>query len=107
MHNLYLGIIKTHFRDVWGMDMDLEDGDAATHPTKKPPPRPSAGELQLGGRALLYGTATELGKCSKAVLWYLCEERGLRRAGTKNQLLKTLKHWVSTSCVPIQIGWET
>lgn len=36
MHNLYLGIIKTHFRDVWGMDIDLEDGDAATHPTKKP-----------------------------------------------------------------------
>ena len=104
MHNLYLGIVKTHFRDVWGMDVDVEDGDAATHPTRKPPPRPDPEQLKLGAEALVHGTLTDLGRFSKAVLWFLCEERGLRRAGTKKQLLKILAEWVSKHLIAVECG---
>ncbi|OBZ65032.1 hypothetical protein A0H81_14995 [Grifola frondosa] len=35
MHNLYLGILKNHIREVWGISVDIDDGDA-THARKQP-----------------------------------------------------------------------
>ena len=90
MHNLYLGLIKTHCRNVWGIDFNIEGGDASAHPNKPPPLQPSSDDMKAGTQALYYKSLSALSKCSKAVLWYLCEERDLRRAGTVKVLAKEL-----------------
>lgn len=97
MHNLYLGLVKTHCRDVWGMQIDAEDGDAYSNPKKAPPPRPSAEEMSTGSSVLYSGSFSELSKCRKGVLWHLCQERDLRRAGTVKMLAKELDKWVGPS----------
>ncbi|KAI0324440.1 hypothetical protein GY45DRAFT_1262843 [Cubamyces sp. BRFM 1775] len=95
MHNLYLGLIKNHCRRVWGMNWAVEDGDATAHPTKPPPPRPSPQTMDWGTHVLYYKSRSALSKCPKAVLWHLCEERDLRRAGTVKMLARELDKWVS------------
>ncbi|RDX39689.1 hypothetical protein OH76DRAFT_1367271 [Lentinus brumalis] len=97
MHNLYLGLLKNHCRDIWGIDVDVLDGDAATHPTKKPPRFPARDEWAEGLQTLYHGTIEELGKCRKAVLWHLCDKNDLRRAGAKRQLTRTLNEWANTT----------
>lgn len=94
MHNLYLGLLKNHCRDIWGINLDVDDGDASSHPAKKPPPFPSRPEWEQGYDALYHGKDSELLKCKKAVLWHLCHQRDLRRAGTVKQLAKVLLKWV-------------
>lgn len=99
MHNLYLGLLQTHCRDIWGISVDLDDGDATAHPTKKPPQFPSSADWQKGLHALHHGTLAELMKCKKAVLWHLCDQRELRRAGAIKQLAKELDKWVCRKCL--------
>ncbi|KAH9849302.1 hypothetical protein BC628DRAFT_1300549, partial [Trametes gibbosa] len=109
MHNLYLGLIKTHCRDVWGMKVDAEDGDAAANPQKPPPLRPSSQAMEKGLSVLYSGSFNELLRCPKGVLWHLCEERDLRRAGTVKVLAKELDKWVRTSitiCLTTQLLTE-
>ena len=95
MHNLYLGLLQRHCRDVWGMNIQHEDGDGTTNPKGSVPPTPSLEAMQAGQDALNSGFHSKLMACSRPVLWYLCEERGLRRAGTKRQLTGYLVEWVS------------
>ncbi|KAI9062655.1 hypothetical protein FKP32DRAFT_1612426 [Trametes sanguinea] len=92
MHNLYLGLLKTHCRDIWGMSVDVDDGDATSSP-KKHPKVPSAKDMAKGLSVLYHGSLAQLQKCRKAVLWYLCLERDLRRAGTVKQLSRILDDW--------------
>lgn len=94
MHNLYLGLFKNHCRDIWGINLDVDDGDATSHPTKKPPPFPPQSEWERGNDVLYHSKDSELLKCKKAVLWHLCHQRDLRRAGTVKQLAKVLINWV-------------
>ena len=42
------------------------------------------------------GDVTKLSKTSKPVLWHLCFQFGLRRAGTVIMLSRTLLQWVSS-----------
>ncbi|KAI0654589.1 hypothetical protein C8Q70DRAFT_883959, partial [Cubamyces menziesii] len=66
MHNLYLGLIKTHCRNVWGIDFNIEGGDASAHPNKPPPLQPSSDDMKAGTHALYYKSLSALSKCSKA-----------------------------------------
>ncbi|OSC96548.1 hypothetical protein PYCCODRAFT_1378951 [Trametes coccinea BRFM310] len=96
MHNLYLGLLKTHCRDIWGMSVDVDDSDATTS-QKKHPKVPSERDMAKGLSVLYYGSLAQLQKCRKAVLWYLCLERDLRRAGTVKQLSRILDEWTSAN----------
>jgi hypothetical protein len=95
MHNLYLGLLQRHCRDIWGMNIKHDDGDGTTNPKGSSPPLPSFEAMQAGQAALNSGSRSKLVACTRPVLWYLCEERGLRRAGTKQQLTGYLLEWVS------------
>ncbi|KAI9056595.1 hypothetical protein FKP32DRAFT_1542724, partial [Trametes sanguinea] len=93
MHNLYLGIIQRHIRDFWGVNTDVSDGDALWNNSVKAPARPSARVMDYGVDQLLYGSNSNLEECGKAVLFHLCVDRGIRRAGTISILMKNLKEW--------------
>ncbi|KAI9060067.1 hypothetical protein FKP32DRAFT_1578785 [Trametes sanguinea] len=99
MHNLYLGLIKRHIRDIWGMTTEKDDGDALGSRIDTAPPRPTDEDMSAGLDALLYGSDKALSRCKKAVLFHLCADRDLRVAGTIAQLVKILGQWVS-ECAP-------
>ncbi|OSD00157.1 hypothetical protein PYCCODRAFT_1371822 [Trametes coccinea BRFM310] len=85
MHNLYLGILQRHIRDFWGINA---------------PPRPSVQVMNVGVDHLLYGSNSDLRSDGKAVLFHLCLDRGIRRAGTVSLLMKNLKQWRQKENLP-------
>ncbi|KAI0055727.1 hypothetical protein BV25DRAFT_1873038 [Artomyces pyxidatus] len=93
MHNLYLGLLKTHCRSIWGMDVEVEDGDRDL-PSYRAPPLPSHKDMEKGLFALRMQDSAKLRACTRAVLWYMCFDRDCRRAGTKNQMVASLLEWV-------------
>ena len=99
MHNLYLGLLQRHIRDIWGISVYLADGDASGRNSTKAPPRPSPSVMDFGRNSLLYGTNAQLSACAKPVLYYLCVDRHLRRAGTARMLLKHLMAWVRANSI--------
>ena len=93
MHNLYLGLLQHHCRDVWGMNIAYEDGDA-TRGAKGQPKVPTPEEMNAGRAALAGGFEDKLKAFNRPILYYMCDELGLRRAGTKAQLITELLRWV-------------
>lgn len=95
MHNLYLGLLKDHCREIWGMDLDAPDGDGISHPRRDGPVLPDDSKMRMARQYLLHGTEQELRThTTKSILWHLCAERGLRRAGTVKKLMRELMIWV-------------
>ncbi|KAH9855542.1 hypothetical protein C2E23DRAFT_684025, partial [Lenzites betulinus] len=94
MHNLYLGLLQRHVRVIWGINVDIEDGDASGLTSTSVPPRPSEEKMAQGTSLLLNARAEQLRLAGKAVLYHLCLDRGIRRAGTVSQLVKNLVAWV-------------
>ncbi|KAI0351849.1 hypothetical protein OH77DRAFT_1498274 [Trametes cingulata] len=95
MHNLYLGVLQRHIRTIWGINVDVEDGDASGIDSGSAPTRPSEDKMAAGVQILLNGSEAELRRAGKATLYHLCVDRGIRRAGTVSQLVKNLVAWVS------------
>ncbi|PSR72259.1 hypothetical protein PHLCEN_2v11851 [Hermanssonia centrifuga] len=94
MHNHYLGLLENHCRVIWGMNVDATDGLGFAHPTRTEPARPSKEAMDVGVWYLLHGTQEQLrNHAVKAVLWYLCAERGLRRASTVSKMIAELMRW--------------
>jgi hypothetical protein len=91
MHNLYLGLLEDHCRDVWGISATLEDGDGLTSPAGRKYPFPSAVKLEFARKQLFDGN---LKNVPKSLLWHLCAMLDLRRGGRRSQLVKTLMEWV-------------
>ncbi|KAI0054698.1 hypothetical protein BV25DRAFT_1816687 [Artomyces pyxidatus] len=102
MHNLYLGLLKTHVRDIWGMDIDLLDGDSTVSPVAKVIPRPAEALMIEATNALETGSAEALAKIRRAALWHLCKDRNCRRASTTKGLIKQLMKWVSFRDVSVR-----
>lgn len=94
MHNLFLGLFKRHCRDIWGMNFAYEDGDGTTG-RRSIPALPTSEAMESGRLAFLTANKRILSQCSKSVLYYLCEENNLRRAGKKHDLLRELMSSVS------------
>lgn len=90
MHNLYLGLLETHCRDIWGMNLERDNGDGTEGQKISLPNLPPDEKMKEGRLALILGNKRKLLACGRAVLWYLCEELDLHRAGTKGQLLDAL-----------------
>ncbi|KZT02118.1 uncharacterized protein LAESUDRAFT_601594, partial [Laetiporus sulphureus 93-53] len=74
MHNQYLGLLKTHCKDIWGMDIDVEDGDGTYVHDHKVPAYPSDAEMSEGLRLLHNGSIAKLAKCTKAMLAQIHED---------------------------------
>lgn len=96
MHNLFLGLFQRHCRHVWGMNVSMTDGDGSSRAIGVIPTVPPPEEMNAGRLALETGDFAEFSrrKVKRDVLYYLCAENGLRRAGKKADLLKELKVFV-------------
>ncbi|TEB22607.1 hypothetical protein FA13DRAFT_1614184, partial [Coprinellus micaceus] len=94
MHNLFLGLLQRHCRKVWGMNIEMTDGDRLILGSGVDPPVPSQRTMENARRALYSGDPKSLNKFKRPVVFYLCLEKNLRRAGTKKELLETLNRWV-------------
>lgn len=92
MHNLYLGLLKGHCRDIWGMDIQVNEDDGSSH-TKKKSVEITHEQMKQGLQALDQGNLQTL---TRPVLWQICELFNLRRAGRKSQLKDELLKWRSS-----------
>jgi hypothetical protein len=101
MHVFDVGLFQTHLRQIWGIDTATPGGDGIAFQAAKDIARPSSSELekwydiirttkdpgdlreQLAGR-----------HCGRDILWHICEDHNLRRAGNKGQLAEAIIEWV-------------
>jgi hypothetical protein len=109
MHLLYLGVLKRHCMDVWGMNDTIEDGPGVTYDQLNKD-HPSEEKLSEGRRALESCDEKALKAASKGVLKHLCFENNLPFGGrTKDSLIQRLMQLVRasiTGCRLILISLE-
>ena len=99
MHAAYLGLFRTHNRVVWGIDVSVEGGDGTFLRVNKPIPRPPDDVLQRWIKIIKKKPKNLLERLTAAntpknVLWHICADNGLRRAGAKRALAKGIVEWV-------------
>jgi hypothetical protein len=100
MHVFDAGLLQTHCRYVWGIDTTALSGDGVTLQSAMAIPRPSDSDLDE-----LYEVICELENpeklrqrlkdCTRDILWHICSDNELRRAGQKWQLVDAIIEWVS------------
>jgi hypothetical protein len=97
MHLLYLGLFERHCRSVWGMNVKFADGDGTRRGSGVVPSLPVPEDMDAGRLILLSSKPEDFYRRSlkKDVLYYLCEENGLRTGGKKRDLISQLKEFVS------------
>ncbi|KAJ3566227.1 hypothetical protein NP233_g7126 [Leucocoprinus birnbaumii] len=92
MHCFFLGLFRRHVKDIWGMDVDMPDGEGRSFYVKK---EPTEDEMKNAWKVL------NSGRCLKNlhhhVLAGLCRDLGLRFAGNKDRLVSLLENYRSTS----------
>lgn len=91
MHSIFLAALRHHCRVLWGMDINVEDGDGSKPAKKNVPAGPTEDEVALGWDILRRGTDAELGKLLLPVLREVCNQANVLNKGTKKDLLKRLK----------------
>jgi hypothetical protein len=103
MHNLYLGLIQDHCRSIWGIHTEYDSGDGELRP-KAPHPRPNTVTISslldtIRGASDMPKLLETLCKrnVSRAALWYICFDYGLRRDGDQYKLARRLVNWVRLS----------
>jgi len=95
MHLFFLRIIPEHIQKAWGVNASACCGDGHCAPGFQPPPQPSNLELITGLQRLQHGPVKKnTALLKRPVLWHLCQEFDLRRAGTSTMLSCTLNNWV-------------
>lgn len=101
MHAGYLGLLKTHCREIFQIDVTAEGGDGTAVKSKKPVPRPTP-EIMDYWLNVIEANAPGLQRylsahkdCRHGILWHICVEHGLRHIGTKWQLAGNISVWVS------------
>jgi hypothetical protein len=103
MHNLYLGLIQDHCRYIWGIHLEHDGGDGELRP-KVLYPRPNATVISSllniirreDDMPKLLETLSKKG-VSRAALWYICFDHGLRRDGDQYKLARRIVNWVRVS----------
>jgi hypothetical protein len=98
MHADFLLKLHHHIRDIWGADPSMASGDGQRAPLPRPA-RPSNSALASGLCVLIKGNMDKtheqaLLRCQKPVLFYLCQELGLRRAQTALLMARALIQFV-------------
>lgn len=101
MHGFFLRMFQRHCRQVWGMGIDLADGDYPTFSQDKY--QPSKEALQTGFQILRSGTEAELRRLKAPVLRALARGTdSLAFGGRANKLVADLLAYVSDNS---KSGW--
>ena len=103
MHNLYLGDVKDHIRNIWGIDPEHDGGDGELRP-RTLHHRPNPGMISslldtIRGENDMSKLLEKLCKrdVSRPALWYICLDYGLRRDGDQYKLARRIVNWVCVS----------
>jgi hypothetical protein len=106
MHAAYLGLVQSHCRKIWRINLTVDGGEGTAIQPAKDVPRPSDLVLSRwldairhsldanGLRKLLMGPD----KCPKDVLWHICVDNNPRSAGGRKQLIENIIDWVRKNC---------
>ncbi len=105
MHCLFLGLLRRHCRNIWGMDIKLEDGDGFNRDEQSRSQEPAAIDLEAARRVLRFGTNKAVSKLSAKVMICICDELGLpeRKRETKKYLTVELLNYVSILLLNIKL----
>ncbi|KAJ2912144.1 hypothetical protein MD484_g8273, partial [Candolleomyces efflorescens] len=88
MHAFYLRIFQHHCRSIWGMNVNLEDGDGPTFDRAgKPPPEE---QMALGYQVLRHGHQSKLLDLPRNVLRELCRQASIPFRRNKAVLIQQL-----------------
>lgn len=102
MHADYLGLVHSHCRKVWRINISADGGEGTAIQPTKDIPRPNDAVLSRWLTIIRDSPgATDLRKsllgsdgCPKDVLWHICVDNDLRSAGGRRQLADNIIHWV-------------
>ena len=104
MHLFDLGLFQTHCWQVWGIDVSAPAGDGTALAAVMVVPRPSDPDLEKWYEVIrISQNPGELRErlngreCTRDILWHICNDHDLRRAGNKWQLAGSIAEWVSGS----------
>ena len=89
MHAFFLRILSRHCQDIWGMDVDIEDGDGLTTDPVSLEMRLSP-DFQKAFLALRTGTLETLRSFKAGTLYHLATDQGIRVKGRKHERLMTV-----------------
>jgi hypothetical protein len=89
MHAFFLRILSRHCQDIWGMDVEIEDGDGLTTDPISSEIR-SSPAFQKAFLALRTGTLETLQSFKAATLYHLATDQGIRVKGRKHEHLMTV-----------------
>ncbi|KII91440.1 hypothetical protein PLICRDRAFT_105296 [Plicaturopsis crispa FD-325 SS-3] len=93
MHTLFLGHLRRHCRDIWGMDVKIDDGDGILFDDSV-----SEKAMEKAWTILKRGKFSRVEALLKPVLRQLCREtQAMRYGDTKPKLLRNLREYVRTS----------
>jgi len=103
MHNLYLGLVQDHCRNVWGIHTEYDGGDGELRP-RTLHHRPNSGTISSlldtihreNDMSKLLETLSKR-DVSYPALWYICFDYGLRRDGDQYKLARRIVNWVRFS----------
>jgi len=99
MHAFFLRILSHHCQDIWGIDIDIEDGDSLTTDPVSLEMR-SSPDFQKAFLALCMGTLETLQSFKAAMLYYLATDQGICIKGRKHKHLMTiLTKYVGCICI--------
>ena len=102
MHVFDVGLFQTHCRKVWEIDVTTLSGDGTAIPAAMLVPRPPKSDFEKWYDIIhsaqdsesLYGQLNGRG-CLHDILWHICNDHDLCRAGNKQQLARSIDEWVS------------
>ena len=102
MHAFFLGILSRHCRDIWGMDIEIEDGNGLTTDPVSSEIR-SSPNFQKAFLTLRMGKLETLRSFKAATLYHLATDQGIRVRGRKHEHLMA----ILTRCVSrISAQWQ-
>ena len=108
MHAAYLGLVQSHCRKIWRINLTAGGGEGTTILPAKHVSRPSDDVLSRWLAIIrdssdahgLRGSLMGPDKCPKDVLWHICVDNNLRSAGGRKQLVDNIIHWVRMDSIP-------
>ncbi|KAI0324601.1 hypothetical protein GY45DRAFT_1262514 [Cubamyces sp. BRFM 1775] len=104
MHNLFLGELRHHCREVWGLDVKDKGGDGSKLAPHTPEQQQAC--LQRVYVALLKQSKTSLRKVRKGYITAVAEANGIVPTSglfTKDAYIDALLQWIKAYCGPLNL----
>ena len=102
MHGFFLRIFQCHCRQIWGMNVDIEDGDYPSFSQDKF--RPSEEAMEEGNKILRWGTERALAGLKTPVLRELARSTNcLPYGGHAKKLVKALLAYVGAVSIHVSL----